>query len=243
MRPLRTTIIALAAVVCCGQSFEVATVKVAAPAAGGGRASASGDRISYRNTTLLNVLRRAFDLKHFSQVAGPSWVFTERYDIVAKAPDNTPKEQISLMLRALLVQRFKLVLHRETRELPMYALLVGKGPLKMRQLPDEAGDKNSFAFDGGLRRARSMSMGGLAQFVSQILRRPVVDMTGLPGYYDFPLGLSLEERGGLSADAGEPQSSPSIFVTIDKLGLKLDSRKAPLSVIVIDDGIKVPIEN
>ena len=128
----------------------------------------------------------------------------------------------------------------------MYALLVGKGPLKMQQAPDEeAGDKNSFAFDHGLRRARNMSMGGLAQFVSQMLRRLVVDMTNLPGYYDFPLELSLEERGGLTAEpsAAEPLSSPSIFVTIDKLGLKLDSRKAPFNVIVIDDGIKVPTEN
>jgi uncharacterized protein (TIGR03435 family) len=90
-----------------------------------------------------------------------------------------------------------------------------------------------------------MSMTGLAQFLSLMLRRQVVDLTSLEGYYDFPLELSLEERGGLSAEPGaaEPPSSPSIFVTMDKLGLKLDSRKAPVDVVVIDDGTKTPIEN
>ena len=97
-------------------AFEVATIRPAAPAAGGGRASSSGDRVTLNNTTLLNALARAFGLVSAGQVAGPSWIADSRFDIVAKAPDNTPKEQIPSMLQTLLIDRFKLVLHHETRE-------------------------------------------------------------------------------------------------------------------------------
>jgi hypothetical protein len=86
-------------------SFEVASVKAAVPDAPRGRNSVSGDRVVLNNTTLLNVLAKAFDVKSRNQIVGPSWVFTDRYDIAAKAPDNTPKEQIPQMLQALLINR------------------------------------------------------------------------------------------------------------------------------------------
>jgi uncharacterized protein (TIGR03435 family) len=215
-------------------SFEAATVKVADPAIGGGRAAASGDRIVLNRTTLLNALARAFGLTFPGQIIGPSWVFNDRYDIVAKAPDNTPKSQIPLMLQTLLEERFKLVLHHETRELPAYALTTGKGRLKLQEVKD-ASIKNSWAVDGDSREARSMSMGALSAFLSPMLRAPVLDMTGLEGYYNFPLVPTMEET---SRD-----SLPSVFTVIEGLGLKLVSRKAPLDVVVIDSGNKVPTEN
>jgi uncharacterized protein (TIGR03435 family) len=218
-------------------SFEAASVKVAAPTPGGGRASASGDTVAYNNTTLMNVLLRAFELKFSGQIAGPSWMFTERYDIVAKAPDNTPREQIPLLLRTLLVERFQLTLHRETRDLPMYALLRGRGRLKVSEglVEDEKIPKNSIVINNGVREARSMNMASLAQLLSLLLRQPVLDMTGLPGYYDFPYELSMEESGN--------SSTPSIFTIVDELGLTLDSRKAPFDVVVVDGGNKTPTEN
>src|ERR1700748_1049581 len=112
-------------------AFEVATIKPAAPQVGGGRTSTPGNMVVYNNTTLLNALVRAFGFTSASQVAGPAWVREERYDIVAKAAENTPKEKLSLMLQTLLIDRFKLVLHHETRDLPSYDLVTGSGKLKL----------------------------------------------------------------------------------------------------------------
>jgi uncharacterized protein (TIGR03435 family) len=111
--------------------FEVATIKPAALSTGGGRVSTSGSTVVYNNTTVLNALGRAFGVTSANQITGPSWISENRYNITAKAPDNTPKEQVPLMLQNLLIDRFKLVLHRETRDLPAYALVQGNGKLKL----------------------------------------------------------------------------------------------------------------
>ena len=137
------------------------------------------------------------------------------------------------MLRVLLVERFKLVLHHENRELPMYALVLGKG--RLRLVADESNEKNSMVINDGRREAKSMNMASLAQMTSLLLRLPVLDMTGLPGYFDFPYEYSLEETAR--------DSAPSIFTIVEELGLKLESRKAPFDVIVIDDGSRIPTEN
>ncbi|HEV8148500.1 MAG TPA: TIGR03435 family protein [Bryobacteraceae bacterium] len=225
-------------------SFEVATVKPAAPGMAGGRASFSGDRVTFNNTTLLNALTRAFQLKFASQVAGPAWIFTERYEIAAKAPENTSKDKIILMLQALLIERFQLVLHHETRELPGYALVLGKGRL---ELVESHGDsKSEVVVTGGHRQMKNTDMTTLAQFASQTLRAPVMDMTGLTGYYDFPYDFSMEETGGMTTrpEGGDPaNTAPSIFTIVESLGLKLESRKMAFDVIVIDGGNKTPIGN
>ena len=225
-------------------SFEAAAVRPAAPATAGGRAGLSGDRLSYRNMTLLTMLVQAFDLNFGGQVIGPSWVFTERYGITAKAPDNTPKEQNSRMLRALLIERFKLALHHETRELPMYSLVRGKGQLRLKDALEPDGPRNGFDLANGRRSAKNMSMARLAVFVALVLRAPVLEKTGLPGYDDFPRELTLEETGGATATQTDSRSTaPSVFTLLQDLGLTLESGKAPFDVVVIDQGDKVPIDN
>jgi uncharacterized protein (TIGR03435 family) len=216
-------------------AFEVASIKPAAPGMAGGRASFSGDRVTFNNTTLLNALTRAFQLKFGSQVAGPSWIFTERYEIAAKAPDNTPKEKIIVMLQALLIERFQLVLHHETRELPGYVLVLGKGRLKLVESDGET--KNAAVVTAGHREMKHTDMTMLAQLASQTLRAPVMDMTGLTGYYDFLYDFSMEET------ADPANAAPSIFTIVESLGLKLESRKMAFDVIVIDGGNKTPIGN
>jgi uncharacterized protein (TIGR03435 family) len=229
----------------CGQStqipsFEVASVRPAAPEAGrGGRASTSGDRVSYINTTLNNVLARAYQVKSY-QIDGPSWIFTERYDIIAKAPDNTPKDQIPLMLQALLADRFKLKLHRETREIPAYELTFVKESPRLQETEGEA--RGEFAFVDGRREARRMSMGQLVTMVTFMVGRPVFDKTDHAGAYNFPLELSMEEVGGLNAPS-DVTPRPSIFTSVQELGLKLESRKVPVEMIVVDAGTKTPTEN
>jgi len=148
------------------------------------------------------------------------------------------------MLRALLNERFKLVLHHETRELPMYSLVRGKGQLRLKDALEPGGPRNGFDLAIGRRSARNMSMARLAVFVALVLRAPVLEKTGLPGYYDFPLELTVEETGGATATQSDSRSTPpSVFTLFQGLGLKLQPGKAPFDVVVIDQGDKIPIDN
>jgi uncharacterized protein (TIGR03435 family) len=213
-------------------AFEAASVKPAAPGSRGGRTASSGDRVIYANTTLSNVLIRAYGLKAF-RVDGPSWIFSDRYDIQAKAPDNTPKDQIPLMLQALLTERFQLKLHRESREMSVYFLITGKGTAKYQKSEGESG----YDMDNGRRVLKNHTMAQLADTLTFTVQRPVLDRTGLSGTYTIPLEMSQEELG--KSDG----SAPSIFTIVEGLGLKLESRKAPLEILVVDSGNKIPAEN
>jgi uncharacterized protein (TIGR03435 family) len=215
-------------------AFEAATVRVSAPGTGGGRYAVTGDRVSFNRTTLSNALNRAFGLGFSNQVAGPSWVFSERYDIAAKAPDHTPPDQIPRMLQNLLIERFQLVLHQESRELDGYALVMGKGRLKPAEVKDPP-VKNDWAVNGEQREARGVSMANFAGLLSPMLQAPVVDKTGLAGFYNFSFDPTREET--------RREEFPSVFTVLEDLGLRLESRKLPLDVIVIDSGNKVPVEN
>jgi uncharacterized protein (TIGR03435 family) len=212
-------------------TFEAASVKPAAPGGRGGRTTTSGDRYTYGNTTLSNVLIRAYGLNAY-RVDGPSWIFTERYDILAKAPDDTPKDQVPLMVQALLTERFKLKLHREWREMQVCFLVTGKGMAKYQKSEGEIG----YSMDHG-RVLKNHTMVQLADMLTFSVQRPVFDRTGLPGTYNIPLEMSQEELG--KSDG----SAPSIFTAVEALGLKLESRKAPVEMIVVDAGNKVPTEN
>lgn len=218
-------------------SFEAASVKPAAPTTGrGGRASSSGDRFTFANTTLVNVLTRAYAVRGY-QIDGPLWIRTERYDIVAKAPDNTPPTQIPALLQVLLTERFQLKLHREQRDMPAYFIIRGKGDAKFQKSAGELG----YDLNNGRRELKNHTMAQLADFLSPMVQRPVFDRTGLPGTYNFPLEMSMEELGGINAKPDT--SAPSIFTIVEGLGLKLEPRKEQVEVIVVDSGNKVPTEN
>ena len=194
-------------------------------------------------------------------VGGPDWVQSARYDITAKAarefrptPPGPPAELL-LMLRALLEDRFKLKVHREPRELPAYELVVvrpGAAGLRRSDVDCDAlfaagqvtrpevgirprcGVSNGpvgVTGDIGL-IAGAFSMSQFAQFLQRV-GRPVIDKTGLTGRYDFDLAFA--PLGSSPADAPSDPARPTIFVALEEqLGLKLQSTKGPLDVIVID---------
>ena len=290
----------------------MASVKPAAPIVGsrimvmmrGGPGSPDPGQITYNNVTVKNVLTTAYGVKGF-QISGPGWLDSERYDIVAKLPRGATKAEFMVMLQNLLAERFKLTLHREKKDLPMYALVVGKngpklkesveepapnegdapkaggpadGPVVMRRmpmgkdgfpvLPPGSGGRGSMAImmmNGNARMTASgQSMAGLAEMLSNQMDLPVVDMTGLTGKYDFTLYFAPEalvgmrlgappapgpppgEGGGGMPDASTPdaQSNPSLFTALqEELGLKLDQRKGPVDLLVIDHLEKAPVEN
>jgi uncharacterized protein (TIGR03435 family) len=116
-------------------SFEVASVKPAPPPTDGRmRVMMGGDpgRVNYSNVSLRDIIRNAYRLKDY-QISGPAWINTERYDVVAKLPADASRDQVPEMLQALLAERFKLTVHREAKDLPAFALVVGKNGLKMKE--------------------------------------------------------------------------------------------------------------
>jgi uncharacterized protein (TIGR03435 family) len=217
-----------------GGRFEVASVRVATGRGTAGRITLSGDRAVFSNRTLIQLLNYAYGIGCCDLIKGPSWISSERYDITAKAPDGTPGERMPAMLQNLLIERFQLASHRETKELPVYDLITGRGRLKLKE-GDGSGPKNDWTLAGERRSAKNMSMAGLVVYVTQMLRTPVLDKTGLKGYYDFPLDSTNEET--LRA------SDPSIFSLLADLGLDLKANTAPFDILVIDGGNRVPADN
>jgi len=261
--------------------FEVASVKRSAPAVPGRvniGVHVDGALVNCNYLALKDYIRTAYRMKEY-QIIGPDWIASERYDISAKLPAGASREQVPEMLQALLADRFKLTCHRDSKEMPVYALVVGKGGPKLKESPpDPPGDAPSAkdpvevtvnAGRGGtavnLGKGASMNFGAksveatkvtmpaLADSLVRFFDRPVVDMTGLTGRYDFTLQFSWDELRVLVSKSGTgrqiPASPPdgdagiSVFDSLQNLGLKLDSRKAPVEVLVVDHAEKTPTEN
>ncbi len=157
---------------------------------------------------------------------GPGWMSDERYDIQAKSGNpNATKEEIRTMLQALLADRFNLALHKETRQLSLYTLVVGKGGPKFKEANDDEQAGVSTSADSVNFQATPMA--GLATTLRGLLKTPVVDRTGLAGRYDFELDYMPPRPG--AADSG-----PSLFTAVEELGLKLEAGKGPVEIMVID---------
>jgi bla regulator protein BlaR1 len=213
--------------------FEVASVKPHKPEAGPLRVSSSVEngRLNYINVTLKNCIRQAYGLRPYQISGGPGWLTDDRYDVIAKAAGPASKAQIMLMLQTLLADRFKLTYHFETREMPVYTLAIAKSGLKIKEAKD---DGNGMEIGGDPQHpfsARNVSMALFAGTLSRLqeLDRPVVDGTGLKGIFNFTLDYAPDEAPS-SDNAG-----PSIFTALtEQLGLRLDSSKGPVEILVID---------
>ena len=213
--------------------FEVASVKTNKTGQReGGITAIGGGRFRATNIPLKILLATAYDV-NFEQISGgPDWLDSERYDVEAKPDRLATTPQIHLMLQALLAQRFGLVLRRETREMPIFALVLDKGTSKMRV---HDGPEVDFAIrpgDQGQVVCTGVSMSRFALFLSIRLRRTVVDKTGLAGVYDFELAWSPDEPQRDEGPGAPPQPDPSgtsIFTAVrEQLGLKLVSERGPV---------------
>jgi len=260
------------------QSFEVASIKPSAETGNrvmigispGGRYTASAVNVKF-------LIQQAYDVRDYQIQGGPNWLASARFDIVAKA--ETPqldREKLKPLLQSLLAERFNLQIHRETRELPTYALVVGGPKLQKSEMqtdepevepapkaapsgaPGVAGRATDDVVRGGPRtrgaqirigrgqvNAQMISLSELAGLLAQQLGRPVKDKTGIEGKFDFKLEWTPDEamRGGVPAGEGAPRegspagdaSGPSIFTALqEQLGLKLESDKGPVEILVID---------
>ncbi len=308
-------------------AFEVATVRPSAPldiaAIRAGKAHLGtridAARVDIGTASLFRLICTAYRLKPY-QVTGPEWLKTTMYDIQAKIPEGASADKVPEMLQTLLVDRFGLKVHHDSKDQPVYALVVAKGGPKLKEsppdpsspppvaeapqpagkakpdsmsLPTAQGDvkltrsaegiiiempgaeisgkiRASVARDGGTLpkihlESSGTTMKTFAEMLSVgVVERPVVDKTGLTGTYDVSVDLSAEDAmnvarasvsflpvgGGGGGDArtapGSIASDPSgssIFSSIQNLGLKLESRKLPLDMLVVDHLEKNPTEN
>jgi uncharacterized protein (TIGR03435 family) len=208
--------------------------------------------------SLRMIMEEAYEVKDAQIIGAPPWFASDRYVIDAKPDEATSaemqklnpqqrKDKLMLMLRALLEDRCQLTLHKETRDLPAYALVVGKSGPKFQPSPAQASDKmQGIHIRRGEMEANEIELRVLADVLSRQLERPVVDNTGLAGKYDFKLTWAPDEHAGqMFKGAGEPGNAaappapeaagPSIFTAVqEQLGLKLEARKSPMLVLVID---------
>ena len=227
--------------------FEVATLKQSPPPQGDSYnitlGAIKGDRLYLTNVTLNDCVKFAYDLVSDEQISGPDWIRSKAmlYDIVAIVPPNTSHEQVTQMTQTLLAERLKLVVHREQRDMKYLALVPGKDGPKMP--PADASQERNNSAGGGHVTGNRTTTGSLAMLISRMERQIVVDRTGLSGEYQIKL---LWAPGSAGADVAPAQEStaPSIFAAVqEQLGLKLEARKGPLDVVVIDHADKVPAEN
>lgn len=207
------------------------------------------------NVPLKALVRWAFDIPETRIVGGPAWIDSTKFDIEARADSAVDAQLHALdsdagriqkerMLQALLADRFKLVTHTETRELPMYALVVAKGGPHMGAVQSNGTTVNSG--NGHIEVQASNSVPILAEQLAKVVGRVVVDKTGIEGRFDLVLKWTPADRedAGFNAGGANPQDSgPSIFTALqEQLGLKLEAQKGPVEVLVIDH-IEMPSEN
>jgi uncharacterized protein (TIGR03435 family) len=251
-------------------SFEVASIKRNNSGTSNISVNISpGGRFTARNITVKQLIEDAYDIQGFQVSGAPGWLDSARYDIVAKAADsseNDPRhlseserktfeQQHRSRLQSLLATRFHLKTYNTSKEGPVYALVVAKNGPKLQTAHGEEPNNRGMRMRPGQLEGQGVSISFLAQALSRQLSRTVVDSTGLAGIYDFTLKWTPDEplsqmfksaRGGnegtASASPSDP-SGPSVFTAIqEQLGLKLQSEKAPVDVLVIEH-VEKPSEN
>ena len=229
-------------------AFEVASVR-AQKEAHGGPIRFTGDGFMADAAPLEYLIRNAYNITRDNSVRGlPPWGASDYYVVTAKVADSDVAEwqtydaaQRRRVLQQFLSDRFHLTLHPETVELPIYSLVVAKGGPKLQQVTPPAGGLRGFMElkDVGVDVGHHVTIAGLVDLLSRSyfgLDRQVYDDTGLTGNYDFTLTFEpLRPTGASAGTASEPSDRPSIFTALqEQLGLKLESTKAPMQVLVID---------
>jgi uncharacterized protein (TIGR03435 family) len=197
-----------------------------------------GGRITVTNGSMKTLLRNAYDLQSFQFANEPGWLDSDMFDIVATtgSGDDIPLDQLKEMLRNLLADRFKLRFHWETRQGPVYALVVAKDGPKLKTDADGPPRINGQR-DGhrGSSKGTAAPIALLASNLSNQVKRIVIDKTGLIGTYDWMLAWDPEPA--------EDSTAPSIFTAVqEQLGLKLEAQKGPVETLVIDNAER-PTEN
>lgn len=221
-------------------SFEVASLKpvqlTGADSYNANLGTARNGVVTLVNATLADCLRYAYTISNDAQLSGPDWMHDKsvRFDITGKAAPETPLPQLREMLQTLLAERLKLELHREPRTMSFLAIVPGKNGHKLTPAVEGSdGSRNRSWLNSIISNRMAMPM--LATLLSRFTRETVIDMTGLTGYYELKLEWVPE---------GKDADGPTLYSAVqEQLGLKLEPRKGPVDVLVIDRAERVPLAN
>ena len=234
--------------------FDVASLKPSAPAAPGEPIAINlgtyrNGRMTLGNVTLGDCIKYAYGIISDDQIAGPDWAKggTVRFDIIAQTPPDTSQEQALLMLQSLLAERLKLAVHHEQRPLSFVALTAGRNGVKF----GPANPDGPVALRNGQIIHSRISMQVLAMLLSRFERQIILDTTGLDGFHEIKLIWTPDVFRGRTPPGGGPimlngeaidPDGPSLATAVsEQLGLRLESRKGPVDVLVIDHAEKVPL--
>ena len=264
-------------VVATSPVYEVASIKPNKSGDNRIRMMYSPDGLSATGGTVQMLIMSAYGISPHQISGAPSWLNSEGYDIEAKMDSSTADElrklsdderrdQRQRMLQALLADRFKLTIHHESKELPVYALVVAKDGPKFQEAkpgdaypngikgPDGHSGMGTMMMGNGTLTGQGVPLMNLVRFLTRELGRTVIDKTGLTSKYDFTLKWTEERQApmfrgtegsqpGTGGTAAPESSGPSIFTAVqEQLGLKLESQKGPVEILIIDH-VEKPSEN
>jgi uncharacterized protein (TIGR03435 family) len=218
-------------------SFDVASVKITPPGSNGitSLSQPGSPTFSATNVTMPVLISLAYGVDSNRISGGPSWLESQQYDVMAKAPggQRLSREQLRQPLQALLRERFRLALHRENKEGQGYALVVGKNGVKLKETAGAA--SSASVLKNGI-WIQNQPIDGLAGALTIATKRPVLNETGIKGSYDIALNYA--------PDGDTKSTLPSLFTALqEQLGLRLEPRKVPVEAIVIDHVERSPSEN
>jgi uncharacterized protein (TIGR03435 family) len=236
-------------------TFEVASVKQNNSPEPRSEFNVKPNGVTITNYRLQFLIPYAFHIPAYALAGAPAWLDSNKYDIIARAPAGSSDDQLRLMLQQLLMERFKLQFHRENKDLAGYALVLAKdGPkFTIEKQPDQPGkDDGRVGAGRGMARGHMVPASSLALTLGLYLGRPVLDQTGIDGPFNFELHWTPDEterQPGSPPPAAEPPASneptgPSLFAAIqEQLGLKLNSQRTSVEMLVIDHLQEIPTEN
>ncbi len=219
-------------------AYEAASVKLNTSGNSGSDTDGTRGQITFQNISLEGLIELAYSVGPH-RVSGPEWMGSVHVDLAAKYPPDTNRADRWLMLRSFLEDSFKLAVHRETKEVQGYAMVVAKSGFKLK--PSESGENDTESSGGRVRTltAKATSLASLADLVARNMGAVVVDRTGIDGVFDFVLRWARGDQEG--EHAGD---TPPLPVTLqDSLGLRLQAQKVPIEMIVVDHLERTPTQN
>ena len=220
-----------------GAVFEVASMRLSPPGGDGMTAFSlyDGPRITLRNVTLGLLIQLAFGVESYQMGELPKWADSSTYDISATTDGTVALtyEQLKPLLQQLLVERLHLKAHRATKDAKGYGLVVAKGGSKL--VVSKGPGRMAQILPGGLQAAK-IDMKTFAAMLAGVIKRPVVNKTGVEGDYDIELAYAPE--------GSEDSALPSLFTALQEtMGLRLETQTVPVEMLVLDAVDKVPVEN
>jgi uncharacterized protein (TIGR03435 family) len=225
-------------------AFDVASIREGQP--GRETVETVPGSVTMRNARLTACIRWAYNVMEY-QISGPAWLNDVWFDIAAKSDAPVKEAELRVMMQSLLADRFKLTLHRQTKEISALILTVAKGGHKLT--PVESNEAPNFKTGKLTLTGQGATISQLIQFLSREIRNPIVDQTGLNGRYDYTLDINSyvteEILKSAGPNGGPPPDAPSIIAQAmqAQLGLRLDQKKAPVEMLIIDHIERAPTGN